>query len=186
MSLLVWSDGEVFDCRFDALDEVVAVVDGHLARLEASLAGCSGLLDQYEVYDSFDHFIGIGLAACQVYMAGICRELGLSKRQALGLGPLHESGQPKARLINHAANYWKHSDEWGDSPDSLGLRTLDGLSVLDFDGIDFPLMDMLRDIGGFSESRGMRLRCLLAELLAWRDSALHESRRSDDFHGTGV
>jgi hypothetical protein len=172
MSLYRLSDGEVFDFRFAMLDEVITVLDGHLTRLDESFAGCETLLDQFSVYDSFDHFLGIGFAAAQVYVAGTAAELGLSRVRAMALGPLHRTGQPVVGLVCHAANYWKHRDEWGDDPDTRAQRTVQGVQCLDFDPIDFPLVDMLRDMAGVQDMHKVRLRLLLGDLLAWRDSAI--------------
>src|SRR5260370_1283722 len=63
-------------------------------------------------FDSAEHLTGLGFVACQTYMATVYGHLRIEKLNALNAGPAHLSGQTKVQIINHAANYWKHNNEW--------------------------------------------------------------------------
>lgn len=77
-----------------------------IAKKEAKDLDSSGLLDTGE------HIIGLAFTACQKYISSTFRQSGLKKENAFKLGPNHSSGESYAYIINAAANYWKHCDEW--------------------------------------------------------------------------
>ncbi len=39
-------------------------------------------------------------------------DLNIKKSRALAFGPKHRSGRTIAAIVNSAANFWKHRDEW--------------------------------------------------------------------------
>jgi hypothetical protein len=118
-----------FDFGRESLDETCALVDARVASLLDLLRERpeSGHLDLPEV---IEYLIGLGFAACQGYTTGVCAETGVSRQQALDLGLHHSSGPTIAALVNHAANWWKHCDEWSDPPDTSAQQTIEGLAAL--------------------------------------------------------
>ena len=87
------------------LAKLVSAIDSHLSDICAKSV-------EVENADSAEHATGLGLVACQTYMATVYGTLGVEKRTALKFGPKHLGGLTKVQVINHAANYWKHNNEW--------------------------------------------------------------------------
>ena len=104
-------DGEVWDPDLELLREVVAPIDRRIAEQPTNSA-YGGCLDGTGELERIEHFIGVGFAACQAYLAQTYGYIGIKKKHALNAGPKHCSGYPLVALINHAANYWKHHAEW--------------------------------------------------------------------------
>src|SRR3546814_11527592 len=68
--------------------------------------------DERGYVDVAEHRTGLAFVACQTYMATVCGAVGIDKSAALRKGPQHPGGLSKVQIINHAANYWKHNNEW--------------------------------------------------------------------------
>jgi hypothetical protein len=45
-------------------------------------------------------------------MAVVYGTLHIEKHRALKFGTRHRSGLTKVQIVNQAANYWKHNNEW--------------------------------------------------------------------------
>jgi hypothetical protein len=109
---MLLSGGQVaWDPDLDLLVEVLAVVDSHLTKLGAMWKDASEA-DELGYFDRMEHMTGLGFVACQCYLVSICGHLDYPKSMALLKGPRHQSGHTVVEIINHAANYWKHYDEW--------------------------------------------------------------------------
>lgn len=93
------------------LAELIAAIDSHLSDIFAKSIEAEDP-DSFGYFDSAEHATGLGLVACQTYMAMVYGTLGVDKRNALNFGPKHLGGLTKVQIINHAANYWKHNNEW--------------------------------------------------------------------------
>lgn len=104
-----------FDFNLGFLDEVLGLIDRRLDALEAECAA-SPDPDSFGLFDSIEHVVGFGFAACQHYVVATAGSSGISKHKVLGLGPSHRSGITFAEIVNAAANYWKHSPEWVGRP----------------------------------------------------------------------
>lgn len=174
---LLFAGDELYDHGYSTLDELLIVLDGHLARLCEGMSDRS-LLDQFDVYASIDHVIGLGFVACQVYVVSTAHQLGLSQADALRIGPVHPNGEPRVALVHHAANLFKHSDAWDDPTNPHARRTLAGVAPMHLDPDDFPMVDALFALVGSLELRNLRLRLVLADLLGWREAALQTSDSS--------
>jgi hypothetical protein len=96
----------------DFMRSVFRFVDDQIVALEKIIQedmdreGDSGLLGYAE------YFAGMGFVAGQRYITSVRGLFKIGKQQALAFGPEFSSGVSYAQLINAAANYWKHSDEW--------------------------------------------------------------------------
>ncbi len=162
---LVLPDETVLDVDLDLVGEVTALVDRHLEAVrirEPSFADAVGEFDRVE------HLVGLGFAACQRYLTATYGFLEISKALALAAGPVHGSGKPVAELVNHAANYWKHHEEWTlDKNPILRKRVVDAFEAA---GIavdqDYPLVAMLRVL---SEPESPSFACVILALARWRD-----------------
>lgn len=103
-----------FDYTLPLLNDVVAVLDQQIDVIEAE-ANESFDPDQMGIYERWDWIAGMGFTACQTYITETHNWVaarGSSKHQAMELGPRHSTGLPVAKIVNAAANCWKHSAEW--------------------------------------------------------------------------
>jgi hypothetical protein len=58
----------------------------------------------------------------------------LNKRKALELEPIHTCGISIAKLVNAAANHWKHSSEWSKTAPSR--QALGTIAIFESLGVD--------------------------------------------------
>lgn len=91
--------------------ELIAILDGKLSEIIEKSTEVEDA-DQYGYFDSAEHLTGLGFVACQTYMTAVYGVLKVNKKRALSFGPMHESGRSIAQVIDAAANYWKHHNEW--------------------------------------------------------------------------
>lgn len=164
---LVAGDGSILDFDLQFLRDFVRFLDAHLERLDEEAARVADP-DGFGVYDSAEYIIGLGFVACQAYLAAIYGSLQVKKKEALKAGPGHRSGYTIAELVDHAANFWKHHEEWSLNPNAPPqARTLAALAALDIDGNEYPLTRALAAL--VLRTRG-RFNALLSHLEAWRDA----------------
>src|SRR3954454_4379941 len=102
---------QVIDYDLDLLGHFVDALDAQLDRDCKDATSCPDP-DSFGVFDRIEHLTGLGFVACQTYLAATYGSLKVPKETALKLGPLHRPWMPVASLVNHAANLWKHQDEW--------------------------------------------------------------------------
>lgn len=107
---LKFDDG-VLDYDLDFVRDLFALLDERLDRLQERIDECSDP-DQLGLFDEAEFIAGVGFVACQRYLASTYGPHGLPKDVALKLGPHHHNGESYACILNAAANYWKHVDEW--------------------------------------------------------------------------
>lgn len=163
---LDWS----YDLGMEFLEHTCQVIDETLARQYAFIDQNYDMADQLDVPEMVEYLIGLGFAACQGYITGVCAEMAVSKPDALEVGPRHAGGATIAALTNYAANWWKHCDEWPEELTGQSRRTYDGLMVLGVSA-SYPLTDALVHMTG---ARRPHFRQLAAQLSIWRDAVLDE------------
>lgn len=162
---LVFPDDTVLDADLDLAAEVTDLVDRHL---ESAEIGNLALADALGDFDRLEHLVGLGFAACQRYLSATYGFLGVPKMTALTAGLGHPSGKAVAELVNHAANYWKHHEEWAlDKNPVQRQRVVDafaaaGISVDD----NYPLLAMLRVL---AEPSPPSFAPVILVLARWRD-----------------
>jgi len=93
------------------LKDLFALLDTKLDFLVAEIKS-SDDPDGMGLLDDAEYIIGIGMIAAQRFLTSAYGCRSIFKKDALTTGPLHRGGQPYAKIINAAANYWKHVDEW--------------------------------------------------------------------------
>ncbi|MGH8591571.1 MAG: hypothetical protein ACREXX_20330 [Gammaproteobacteria bacterium] len=120
-------DGRVHDYDMEFLKDLLELLDGRIERLSASVPQS---VDARGVFESIEYIIGVGLDACQSYLATTSNDLKVKKDVALKCGPMHPSGLTIVEIINHAANFGKHDDEWNLLPPTP-CEALDKLFVGD-------------------------------------------------------
>jgi hypothetical protein len=164
---LVSGGGTALDIDLGFLRDLVQLLDRHLEQLEREAAVLPDP-DGSGVFESADYLVGLGLVACQGYLAATYGFLRIEKQEALKRGPMHCSGYTIAELVNHGANFWKHRDEWTVDPNKAAQeRTLAALAALGCEGHDYPLTSLLAAL--VLPTHG-RLQALLSHLEAWRDA----------------
>jgi hypothetical protein len=87
-----------------SLIPVLEFVDSRLDELESDTA------DWDLIGDECEFLVGLGFVASQRYLVSTSK----SKKTAIETGPRHPGGDTYAAILNAAANYWKHKDEWPD------------------------------------------------------------------------
>jgi hypothetical protein len=107
-------DGGFFDYDLDFVRDLFSLLDERLDRQQELIDECFAP-DQMELFDEAEYIAGMGFVACQRYLASTYGQHDLQKDVALELGPHHDGGESYARILNAAANYWKHVDEWDTS-----------------------------------------------------------------------
>lgn len=165
MAGFVIHNGEVTDFALPLLAEVCELLDSKLDAMTEEAAKCADP-DALGLNDRFEYVAGFAFVACQEYLLRICE--GDSHRKALlETGP-QRGPYSLARIVNAAANRWKHNAEWGEAgghPQTL--EVFEGL------GIDprtnYPASSVLSHLQG---DFPRRFGAILPGLEAWRDAAL--------------
>src|SRR5258706_15313156 len=98
--------------ELEILLALVCLLDQQLKELSEKSVEAEDA-DAYGYFDTMEHLVGLAMVIGQTYVATVCGAIEVEKRTALKKGPSHSGGRSKAEIINHAANYWKHNNEWG-------------------------------------------------------------------------
>ena len=109
MFMLIESD--VVDFDLGLLVELLEVVDRQIARIEDEVSR-SPDPDGHGQFDRMEAVVGLGFVACQQYINATYPQLASNKFEAIKHPPTLPSGRFAIELINAAANFWKHRDEW--------------------------------------------------------------------------
>lgn len=127
--------------------ELVDTID---KRIEEIIEQCNAVDDPDTLgyFDSAEHVTGLGFVVLQSYITAVYGNIGISKKYALSVGPKHEGGYTIVKIVNDAANYWKHNNEWrydrSDKRKELIESTFDGIGFPV--GIEYPLSGILTEL----------------------------------------
>jgi len=169
--MLITLGKSVWDTDLDMLAELLAVID---AQLETVLQRCDdpSLAGQLGYFDSAEHITGLGFVACQAYLTAIYGSLNVKKLNALSIGPHHSSGQTTVEIINHAANFWKHHDEWHlDKSGACQDRVRKAFDAVGFPvDLDYPLVGILSEL---VVPESAAFKSLVGKLRQWREEMRH-------------
>ena len=162
-----------YDLSF--LQDAVALVDSHLIRLDRAVEA-SPDPDTFGVFDEVEYITGFGFVACQAYATAVTCRSSPTKAEALSSGPKHRTGLPIAQIVNAAANFWKHSQEWSfDTPTSQAQRTLAVISGLGIDPrCSYPIANTFHEL---LTPHPARFASLLPFLKQWRDVLCKQTQR---------
>lgn len=166
---MLLSRGQVaWDPDLDLLVEVLAVVDNHLAALGAKWQDASEA-DELGYFDRMEHMTGLGFVACQCYLVSIRGHLSCPKSMALSKGPRHHSGHTVVEIINLAANYWKHYDEWHlDKGEARQERIRNAFGSIGFSvDTEYPLSGVLAEL---ATPDSASFAPLVSALTEWREA----------------
>jgi hypothetical protein len=103
---------EFADDELGNLSDFLALLDAKLEEIQSQINE-SPCPDSEGIFDKGEYFIGLGFSAIQKYITSIHGQDDVPKSNALNLGKKHSEGTTIISVINAAANYWKHQDEWG-------------------------------------------------------------------------
>lgn len=130
------------DWRIDTLEYVVVGIDAGLAAIDARI-GNPKWYDGGDALDDAEPLLGLGLVAFQTYATGTvsdlnqirrsCGKTALTKRQCYNHDLAKVNGMvTRIQLINSAANYFKHHDEWDSWPTGkqIGAEDVKNLALL--------------------------------------------------------
>jgi hypothetical protein len=171
--MFLLTSGKIFDLDLNTLKEILQVLDDQIERLNREAENCLDAdAESLGIYDRAEATIGLGFVACQQYLTATYGFLKVKKDAALAAGPTHEdSGMYFAQIVHHAANFWKHHEEW-QIEGSPHPKTAEAFQKLGLDTrASYVLSNVLAKIAsptGF--------RSLLPQLEKWRD-ALRVSNR---------
>jgi hypothetical protein len=96
----------------DFLRNMLRFVDEQMRILDGQISEDMRIKEDSALIPYSEYFAGQGFVAGQRYITSVCGGLRVPKQQALLLGPQFGAGLPYASLVNAAANYAKHSEEW--------------------------------------------------------------------------
>jgi hypothetical protein len=108
------------DFELDFLRSFLALIDSRFVELE-KIVKDRNPDDYILVFDDMEYLRGVGFVVCQRYITSICCWWQIDKVSALSAGPKLANGLTYSSVINVAANYWKHFDEWGENKNE-GVR----------------------------------------------------------------
>lgn len=130
--------------------------------------------DAYGYFDTMEHLIGLAMVAGQTYVATVCGAIAVEKRSALKKGPSCSGGKTKVEIINHAANYWKHNNEWGaERSDRRRQAVEEAFDSVGFPvGTDYPLSGVLTEL---SDPKFASLGALAGILCEWKSAVLSDA-----------
>lgn len=127
--------------------------------------------DAYGHFDTMEHLVGLAMVTSQTYVATVCGAIALDKRLALKSGPFHSGGKTKVEIINHAANYWKHNNEWSTERSDRRRQAIeDAFYSVGFPvGTDYPLSGVLTEL---ADPEFASLEALARILTEWKSEVL--------------
>ncbi len=160
----LWGDDSHF------LRDLFALLDSRLEFIVKCIESSSDP-DGMGYFDDAENIFGIGLVASQQYLVSTYGQNGILKENALNAGPKHAGGETVVSILNAAANYWKHVDEWELGPvvcrDQNGLKPFQAKAMCIIETVtpwgDYPLADVLHRLIGEP-----KLALLLPILEQWR------------------
>lgn len=177
--MFIHGDGELiidFDLRL--LEEITEFIDDRLSmlsdRVDEGQEGVLWLLDRME------NLSGLGFVACQTYLASTYGCANIAKGEALMYGPRLSERLTAAQLVNHAANLWKHSNEWVITGNPGPRQSLvNGLGEINYDVRgEYPISGCLAELTN-GNARFTNVAKLLVE---WRDDLISKQKRSEHNH----
>ncbi len=141
-------------------DKIIVLSDQSIEENEADLW----------TFDRIENITGLGFVACQTYMASTYGCANIGKDRALLLGPKMTEKLTVAQLVNHAANFWKHNEEW-QITGNFGPRKsmVNGFEEISYDvGSEYPLSGCLAELTNGSAS----FNDVMILLVKWRDDLI--------------
>ena len=168
--MIIFLKNDVIDPELGILTDLYEFMDQKLSELCDLSAECRDP-DASGYYDLMEYLTGFGLVALQTYLTETAASAGLRKHETFHLGPKTSSGVSKIAILNAAANFWKHKEEWvldGGEKRKAAVESLFEEVGYSCD-IDYPISGVLTELlspleVGFSS--------LLVPVKTWRDDLI--------------
>ena len=96
---------------YSFVKDLFALLDTKLDTLVADIKACDDP-DGMGLLDDAEYVLGMGFVAAQRFLTSAYGWHDIPKNTAISAGPRHKGGQSYAKIVNAAANYWKHVEEW--------------------------------------------------------------------------
>lgn len=181
---------QLVDFELEATTEILEVLHEHLTSLDEACKTCADPDAMY--WPDMEYLASMGFLVCQPYLSSVIRTK--SRSSMLGLGPTDStSGVTIARILDAAANYVKHHDEWRQEENwdtrvearknDKTVELLEHLGVFDrrFDKRNhYPMGNLLWQLTGDAGLMG-----LVPLIVQWRDLVFEEDLRLDEARRTG-
>lgn len=105
----------ILDMDADFMENAFRLVDEQLETLNEIIRDDLRGQGDSAFFDDAEYIYGLGFVLGQRYLTSTCGAFKIveseDRRKACALGP-QTKGVGTALLVDAAANYWKHSDEW--------------------------------------------------------------------------
>ncbi len=162
------------DGDLNHLEELLAIIDTKLSSI-TEMAQLSVDPETDGLFDAGEYFIGVAFAAIQRYIASTHGQFKITRCKALRLPPMITDSLTFVEALNAAANFWKHSEEWGirnnvvRNVDNLctsaqhTIKAMEKITAWD----DYTLSNLLASL---TPSGKLHLVELVPKLIEWRAS----------------
>lgn len=170
MEMIIIHENEVIDPELGLLADLYELLDQKLSDLCDRSTECTDP-DASGYFDQMEYLTGFGLVALQTYLTETAAWAGLRKHQTFHLGPKTSSGVSKIAVLNAAANFWKHREEWVLEGGEKRRAAVDALfeEVGYSCDVDYPISGVLTEVLSPLE---VRFSALLVPVRAWRDELI--------------
>lgn len=158
------------------------MLDGQIIRVKGKLSDFRSKYPDFELQDGdpvlifheeSESLIGLGFVALQEFITS--RLYNVKKNMALGFGPEITPGLTLSQIINDAANYFKHHEEWrfNQHPSRLAIEAHFKMLGIEIDNPQspFPLLNLL---GTITNSERPSFTDLLPNIWEWWNNISHQ------------
>lgn len=183
--MILFVDNEIVDPELGLLADLYEFLDKKLEGLCDESVRCKDA-ESSGYYDQIEYLTGFGLIALQTYLTETSAFVGLRKQETFDLGPKTSSGVSKIQILNAAANFWKHREEWIFKGGEKRAEAVNALfeEVGYSTDTDYPISGVLTALLNPLE---VRFSSLLVPVRAWRDDLIRSKlTEPDDGEGLGM
>lgn len=166
----------LYDYDMMLLEEILDFIDSRIDSLSAQ--AIEGQEADSWLFNRMENLTGLGFTACQTYLTSTFSCASVQKGKALLFGPVLSEKLTEVQLINHAANFWKHSEEWSIKGNPGPKQSLiKGLEEIHYDvKSEYPISGCLAEL----TNGRVRFKDVTEILLEWRDNLISDIVEPDN------
>ena len=158
--------GIIWKYDLELLRDTLSMIDLQLEKLHRACHN-DEMADQLGYFDRGEYVIGLGFVACQQFITSTLGRNAFERSQKLKIGPIRKAGLTVVEIVNHAANYWKHNDEWGCEANPRARVIIETFEQLGCSlNLDYPLSCVLSVLIGPDD---FRFNTIIIKLEEWAD-----------------
>ncbi len=156
-------------CETNITNDLVGMIDQKLDEIMELSNSTAEDPESLGYFDSAEHLIGLGFVVCQTHITAGYGILQIKKEKAFACGPMHACGSSVASIINDAANYWKHNNEWSLDRNSGRRKKIEiAFEKIGFPvNTDYPLSNILAEL---SSPQKVSFVQVMEKLREWRNA----------------